>query len=66
MTFRNLHPEDYAEDLAHWYAEGVRDFNDGSVRVVPGIVFHYATPVPIARAWYRGWDTANLAAPVPE
>ena len=44
--------------------EGRTAYEVGAMRIVPRdiLVDH---GVPAARAWYKGWDAANLAAPVP-
>lgn len=44
---------------------GATAFANGEVRIVPRSIL-VNEGVEAARAWYRGWDAANLAAPVPD
>ena len=39
---------------------GAKAFDDGKPRIIPS-----GYPTKDAAEWYRGWDKANLAAPVP-
>lgn len=59
-----------AHDTARARLAGRRAFKAGSPRVAP--VADYTRPgdgltldQPAVRAWYAGWDAANLAAEVP-
>lgn len=54
------------------YHRGRLAFLDGADRLVPRDVLVGDNPavgkgngIKDAREWYRGWDAANLAAPVP-
>jgi hypothetical protein len=48
-----------------WEQVGRDAFAVGARRVVPqSVLVEHGTDA--ARAWYRGWDAANLAAPVPD
>ena len=40
-------------------------FARGELRLVPRAILVYSG-ADAARAWYAGWDAANLAAPVPD
>lgn len=44
--------------------DGAEAFANGDKRIVPQDILVYEG-VEAARAWYKGWDAANLAAPVP-
>lgn len=50
--------------LEDFERDGAVCFALGKVRIVPQ-AFLVDSGVEAAEAWYRGWDRANLAAPVP-
>lgn len=51
--------------LKSFEADGETCFKLGTVRIVPRAIL-IDGGVAAAKAWYRGWDRANLAAPVPD
>lgn len=62
-TFRKLPIPERAFHVVQAELAGAAAFADGRARVVPrALLLEHGADV--ARAWYRGWDEANLAAPV--
>ncbi|MCP5014638.1 MAG: hypothetical protein GY938_05065 [Ketobacter sp.] len=48
---------------ANYLAEGKKAFEDGGKRGIPKVL-QGSENVEAAKDWYKGWDEANLAAPV--
>lgn len=46
-------------------SRGREAFEAGEMRIVPRAIL-VENGTTAAEAWYRGWDRANLAAPVPD
>lgn len=67
--FGSASPTAPAEAARNWQSEGDAAFKAGKNRIVPVSIWKDVTAKEgnkRADAWYKGWDRANLAAPVPE
>ncbi len=66
--FGSIEPTAPAEAARNWKAEGDAAFKAGKARMVPRDIWQGVSAGEgnkRADAWLKGWDLANLAAPVP-